>query len=66
LASYCAPADHWQVDGYGISRVANEHPAPTVVKITGRKCWYVPDVRRATDSAARSFEKRQAGMRYGA
>ena len=29
LASYSAPAGHWQVDGYGISRVG------------GRKCWYV-------------------------
>jgi hypothetical protein len=26
LASYSAPAGHWQVDGYGISRVADEHP----------------------------------------
>ena len=41
LASYSAPAGHWQVDGYGISRVADEHPAPPVVKTAGRKCWYV-------------------------
>ena len=30
-ASYSAPAGPWQVDGYGISRVADEHPAPPVV-----------------------------------
>jgi hypothetical protein len=35
----------WQVDGYGISRVADEHPAPPVVKTAGRKCWYVLDVQ---------------------
>ena len=28
LASYSAPAGRWQVDGYGISLVADEHPAP--------------------------------------
>ena len=33
LASYNAPAGHWQVDGYGISRVADEHPAPPVVTV---------------------------------
>jgi hypothetical protein len=41
LASYSAPAGHWQADGYGISRVADEHPAPPA----GRKCWYVLDVQ---------------------
>jgi hypothetical protein len=45
LASYSAPAGHWQVDGYGISRVADEHQAPPVVKTPGRKCWYVLDVQ---------------------
>jgi hypothetical protein len=45
LASYSAPAGHWQVDGYGVSRVADEHPAPPVVKTAGRKCWYVLDVQ---------------------
>src|ERR1700722_15916222 len=45
LASYSAPAGQWQVDGYGISRVADEHPAPPIVKTTGRKCWYVLDVQ---------------------
>jgi hypothetical protein len=45
LASYSAPAGHWQVDGYGISRVADENPAPPVVKTAGRKCWYVLDVQ---------------------
>lgn len=40
LASYSAPAGQWQIDGYGISRVADEHPAPPA----GRKCWYVLDV----------------------
>jgi hypothetical protein len=45
LASYSAPAGHWQVDGYGFSRVADEHPAPPVVKTAGRKCWYVLDVQ---------------------
>ena len=45
LASYSAPAGQWQVDGYGISRVADEHPASPVVKIAGRKCWYVLDVQ---------------------
>jgi hypothetical protein len=42
LASYSAPAGQWQFDGYGISRVADEHPAPP---ITGPKCWYVLDVQ---------------------
>ena len=28
LTSYSAPAGQWQVDGYGISRVADQHPAP--------------------------------------
>ena len=42
LASYCASAAHWQADGYGISRVADDHPpAPPVVKTSARKCWYV-------------------------
>lgn len=45
LASYSAPAGNWQVDGYGFSRVADEHPAPAVVKTAGRKCWYVLDVQ---------------------
>jgi hypothetical protein len=45
LASYSAPAGHWQVDGYGFSRVADEHPAPPVIKTAGRKCWYVLDVQ---------------------
>jgi hypothetical protein len=45
LASYSAPAGHWQVDGYGFSRVADEHPAPPIVKTAGRKCWYVLDVQ---------------------
>ena len=44
LASYSAPAGHWQVDGYGISRVADEHPAPPVAKGAGSKCRYVLDV----------------------
>jgi hypothetical protein len=45
LASYSAPVGQWQVDGYGISRVADEHPAPPVAKTAGRKCWYVLDVQ---------------------
>jgi hypothetical protein len=43
LASYSAPAGQWQSDGYGILRVADEHPAP--VARTGSKCWYVLDVQ---------------------
>jgi hypothetical protein len=43
LASYSAPAGQWQADGYGILRVADEHPAP--VAKTGSKCWYVLDVQ---------------------
>jgi hypothetical protein len=42
LASYSAPVGHWQFDGYGISRVAEEQP---VAKATGAKCWYVLDVQ---------------------
>jgi hypothetical protein len=45
LASYSTPAGHWQVDGYGISRVADEHPVQRVAQTTGPKCWYVLDVR---------------------
>ncbi len=45
LASASAPAGQWQFDGYGISRVADEHPAPPVAKTTGAKCWYVLDVQ---------------------
>ena len=45
LASYSAPAGRWRVDGYGISQVADEDPAPPVVKTGGRKCWYVLDVQ---------------------
>jgi hypothetical protein len=26
LASYSVPAGHWQIDGYGISPIADEHP----------------------------------------
>ena len=44
LASYSAPAGHWQVDGYGFSRVADEHPALPVAKTAGSKCRYVLDV----------------------
>jgi hypothetical protein len=44
LASYSAPTGQWQVDGYGILRVADEHPAP-VAKSAGPKCWYVLDVQ---------------------
>ena len=45
LASYSAPAGHWQVDGYGFSRVADEHPVQPVAQTTGPKCWYVLDVK---------------------
>ena len=45
LTSYSAPAGHWQVDGYGFSRVADEHPAPLVAQAGGPKCWYVLDVK---------------------
>jgi len=41
LASYSAPTGQWQVDGYGIARVADEHPAPPA----GHRCWYVLDVQ---------------------
>ena len=43
LASYGAPAGQWHADGYGISRVADEHPAP--VAKASSKCWYVLDVQ---------------------
>ena len=36
---------HSQVDGYGFSRVADEHPASPVIQTAGRKCWYVLDVQ---------------------
>jgi hypothetical protein len=42
LASYSAPAGRWQVDGYGFSRVADEHPV--AVQPSGPKCHYVLDV----------------------
>ena len=45
LASYSAQPGNWQVDGYGISRVADEHPAPPIAQTSGRKCWYVLDVQ---------------------
>ena len=45
LASYSAPAGHWQVDGYGFSRVADEHPVQAVAQTAGQKCWYVLDVK---------------------
>ena len=45
LASYSAPAGHWQVDGYGFSRVADEHPVQPVAQTSGPKCWYVLDVK---------------------
>ena len=45
LASYSAPVGQWQLDRFGISRVANEHPVPAVAKTTGPKCWYVLDVQ---------------------
>jgi hypothetical protein len=44
LTSYSAPAGHWQMDGYGIARVADEHPTP-VAQTAGQKCWYVLDVK---------------------
>ena len=45
LASYSAPAGHWQVDGYGFSRVPDEHPVQAVAQTSGPKCWYVLDVK---------------------
>jgi hypothetical protein len=42
LASYSAPAGSWQVDGYGFSRVADEHPVAG--QPSGPKCHYVLDV----------------------
>jgi hypothetical protein len=45
LASFSAPAGQWQSNGYGISRVADEHPSPPVAQTTGPKCWYVLDVQ---------------------
>ena len=45
LASYSAPAGRWQVDGYGFSRVADEHPVQPVAQTAGSKCWYVLDVK---------------------
>ena len=45
LTFYSAPAGRWQVDGYGISRVAEQHPAQPATKTGGPKCWYVLDVR---------------------
>ena len=44
LTSYSAPAGEWRVDGYGIARVADEHPTP-VAQTAGQKCWYVLDVK---------------------
>ena len=44
LTSYSAPSGHWQMDGYGIARVADEHPTP-VAQTAGQKCWYVLDVK---------------------
>jgi hypothetical protein len=44
LTSYSAPAGEWRVDGYGIARVADEHPA-AVAQPAGQKCWYVLDVK---------------------
>ena len=64
LASYSAPAGQWQVDGYGISRVADEHPAPPVAKTIGPKPWppapTVPNVRSSQMSAARLAPVRPA------
>jgi hypothetical protein len=45
LTSYSAPAGHWQMDGYGISRVADEHPVQPIAQTAGQKCWYVLDVK---------------------
>ena len=45
LASYSAPAGHWQVDGYGFSRAADEHPVQLAAQTAGAKCWYVLDVK---------------------
>jgi hypothetical protein len=45
LTSYSAPAGHWQVDGYGFARVADEHQAPPVAQAGAAKCWYVLDVK---------------------
>ncbi len=45
LTFYSAPAGRWQVDGYGISQVADQHPAHPVTRTSGPKCWYVLDVR---------------------
>ena len=53
LASYSAPAGNWQVDGYGFSRVADEHPAPPVVKTADHKCWYVLEETRLGDALPR-------------
>ena len=44
LTSYSAPSGHWQMDGYGIARVGDEHAA-RVVQVAGPKCWYVLDVK---------------------
>jgi hypothetical protein len=45
LASYSAPAGNWQVDGYGFSRAAEQHPVQAVAQPAGQKCWYVLDVK---------------------
>ena len=45
LASHSAPAGHWQVNGYGFSRVADEHPVQPVAQTTSPTCWYVLDVK---------------------
>jgi hypothetical protein len=45
LKSYSAPAGHWQMDGYGISRVAMSIRSGPVAQTAGQKCWYVLDAK---------------------
>ena len=44
LTSYNAHDGRWQVDGFGMPQVSDEHPA-AVVQTSTPKCWYVLDVR---------------------
>ena len=42
LTSYRAQPGHWSVDGFGIAKVADEHPV--AAELSRPKCYYVLDV----------------------
>jgi hypothetical protein len=61
LASYSAPAGHWQVDGYGISRVAMSIPRRQSLRSPAASARMSSMCSFATDLMARSLCQHRLG-----